>query len=97
MKFDKKTFFRLHSWIGVKLSILFFIVCFSGTLATLSHEMDWLFNPATRATPSATTASKDVIVKNVYKAYPTGKITYWMGAPMPYLCDIIYVEVEKQR
>ncbi|MGD1841933.1 MAG: PepSY-associated TM helix domain-containing protein [Thermonemataceae bacterium] len=97
MKFNKKTFFRLHSWIGVKLSILFFIVCFSGTLATLSHEMDWLLNPATRATPSVTTASKDLIVKNVYKAYPTGKITYWMGAPLPYLCDIIYVEVEKQR
>ncbi|HBS12889.1 MAG TPA: hypothetical protein DEO36_10170, partial [Flavobacteriaceae bacterium] len=45
MKINKKFFLKIHSWIGIKLSILFFIVCFSGTLATLSLEMDWLFIP----------------------------------------------------
>ncbi len=49
MKLNKKAFFQIHSWIGIKLSILIFIVCFSGTLATLSHEMDWLFIPEIRA------------------------------------------------
>ncbi|WKN43012.1 PepSY-associated TM helix domain-containing protein [Tunicatimonas pelagia] len=48
MKLNKQALFRIHSWIGVKLSVLFFIVCFSGTLATVSHEMDWLFNPEMR-------------------------------------------------
>lgn len=46
----KKTWFRLHGWVGVNFGLLLFIVCFSGTVATLSHEIDWLLNPAVRAT-----------------------------------------------
>lgn len=42
---SKKLFYRFHNWIGVQLSILFFIVWFSGTLAILSSEYDWLFFP----------------------------------------------------
>lgn len=42
---SKKLFYRFHNWIGVQLSMLFFIVCFSGTLAILSSEYDWLFFP----------------------------------------------------
>jgi uncharacterized iron-regulated membrane protein len=90
MKIKKKTFFKIHSWIGIHLSVLFFIVCFSGTLATLSHEMDWLFNPAARATPQKELASRNRIMDNFKKAYPDGKMTYWMRTDEPYLCDILY-------
>lgn len=77
--------------MGMKLSILLFVVCFSGTLATLSHEMDWLFNPAMRATPSEGYASWNKIVSNIEEAYPEGKITYWQRAEEPYMTDLIYV------
>tara|TARA_R110002020_G_scaffold63170_1_gene168623 strand:- start:20774 stop:22072 length:1299 start_codon:yes stop_codon:yes gene_type:complete len=90
MKLDKKIFFKIHSWIGVKLSILFFIVCFSGTLATLSHEMDWLFTPAMRASPQKEYASHNLIVANFREAYPNAHIQYWMRSEEPYLCDILY-------
>ena len=46
---SKRTWFRIHSWLGLNLGLLLFIVCFSGTVATLSHEIDWLLNPAMRA------------------------------------------------
>ena len=97
MKLDRKLFFRMHSWIGIKLSVLFFIVCFSGTLATLSHEMDWLFIPEMRATPQEQLASRNQIVVNVQAAFPDGEITYWMTPEEPYLCNILHVRDGDQR
>ncbi|WP_291864799.1 PepSY-associated TM helix domain-containing protein [Maribacter sp.] len=92
LKVNKKLFFKIHSWIGIKLSILFFIVCFSGTLATLSHEMDWLFIPEIRAIPQKEVASRNHILENLKEEYPNGKVTYWMRSEEPYLCDIIYMD-----
>ncbi|MFV0565082.1 MAG: PepSY-associated TM helix domain-containing protein [Flavobacteriaceae bacterium] len=97
MKISKKFFFKIHSWIGVKLSILFFIVCFSGTMATLSNEMDWLFNLEIRATPSDTLANKNDIIQNFKTIYPNAKITLWQRAEAPYMCDIIYKEENGKR
>lgn len=45
----RKILFRLHGWLGLNIGLLLFVVCFSGSFATLSHEMDWLLNPAVRA------------------------------------------------
>jgi len=97
VKINKKFFLKIHSWIGIKLSILFFIVCFSGTLATLSLEMDWLFIPEIRATPQKKLASRNLIVSNLQKLYPNGTIGYWKKHNEPYLCDIIYVQDDKKK
>lgn len=97
MKLNKKVFFNIHSWIGIRLSILFFIVCFSGTLATLSHEMDWLFNPASRAAPAGKLASRNLIVQNFSSTYPTAQIEYWMRPDEPYMADILYKLEDGQR
>ncbi|MEM1359573.1 MAG: PepSY-associated TM helix domain-containing protein, partial [Bacteroidota bacterium] len=91
MKFNKKLLFKIHGWIGVKLSILFFIVCLSGTFATLSNEMDWLVNPAIRAVPQETLASKNLMRDNLRAAFPESKFTYWSGAREPYLCDVVFM------
>lgn len=40
---SKKTLLSLHNWVGLKLSLLMFIVCLTGTFAVISHELDWLF------------------------------------------------------
>lgn len=97
MKLNKKLFFQIHSWVGVKVSILFFLVCFSGTMATLSHEMDWLFYPGLRASGSGERVSYNTIVKSIEKSYPDGSLTYWVIAEEPYLNDIVYVEVGGYR
>ncbi|MEM6346771.1 MAG: PepSY-associated TM helix domain-containing protein [Bacteroidota bacterium] len=99
MKLNRKQFFRIHGWIGIKLSILFFVVCFSGTLATLSSEMDWLFLPQCRLSPSPESplASRNLIAQNIQKAYPEGKITYWKAMEVPYLCDLVQVMQGDQR
>lgn len=97
MKLKKQSFFKLHSWIGTRLSILFFIVCFSGTLATLSHEMDWLFNPAMRASPQGELAPRNEIRDNLKEKYPEAEFTFWMRPDEPYLSDIIYLVEKGER
>lgn len=92
-----KVLFQLHGWIGIKLSILFFIVCFSGTLATLSNEMDWLFYPAIRANKAGERVAYNKLANEVQKAYPDGSITYWVMPKEPYLNDIVYVDLNGQR
>ncbi|HEU5145104.1 MAG TPA: PepSY domain-containing protein, partial [Chryseosolibacter sp.] len=71
---SKDVLFKIHGWVGMKLSILFFIVCFSGTLAVFSHEMDWLINPAMRATPQETFGSRNA--NRVYINPHTSKVIY---------------------
>lgn len=97
MRLNKKTFFKIHSWIGIKLSILFFIVCFSGTLATISNELDWMFNPNIRAERTGEYASKSAMIESIRRHYPDGKITFWRGAVAPYLCDVIYMDFDGRR
>jgi len=97
MKLNKKAFFQIHSWIGIKLSILFFIVCFSGTLATLSHEMDWLFIPEIRANVDNFDVTHQQKIKNVRNAFPNGTITSWSATDESYLCDIVNVIIDDQR
>lgn len=42
----RKLFFELHGWVGLNLGLILFVVCLSGTFATLSDEMDALIDPA---------------------------------------------------
>ncbi len=97
MRVNKRTLFQLHSWIGIKLSLLFFIVCFSGTLATLSNEMDWLFHPGLRATGSGDRVPYNTIVQEVQQAYPNHTLSYWLMPKEPYLNDILYLEKDGYR
>ncbi|WP_448552830.1 PepSY-associated TM helix domain-containing protein [Thalassotalea montiporae] len=45
---NRAQWFKVHSWVGFKLSVLLSFTLVTGTLAVLSHELDWLTNPAMR-------------------------------------------------
>ncbi len=47
----KKIYYQLHGWLGLNLGLILFIICLSGSFAVISHEIDWLCNPAIRVTP----------------------------------------------
>lgn len=67
--------FQLHGWLGVNLGLLLFVICFSGAFAALSHELDWLANPAIRVTPQAERVSWATIYDNVRRAYPQAYVS----------------------
>lgn len=97
MKSIKKISYKIHLWIGTQLSILFFVVCFSGTIATISYELDWIFNKEIRVKPSDSLAARNIIVQNIKNLYPDGSIGYWAKPEVPYICDIIQVRQDKKR
>jgi uncharacterized iron-regulated membrane protein len=43
----------VHQWVGLKLSLFMTFVLFTGTLAVMSAEIDWLLQPSLRVAPSS--------------------------------------------
>lgn len=44
-----KLWFRIHSLVGLNLSLLIALICLTGTLAVFASEVDWLLTPSIRA------------------------------------------------
>ena len=53
---NKKQWYTWHSLVGIKLAILICFVLTTGTLAVVSHEIDWLTNSSKRVLPSVNSA-----------------------------------------
>jgi len=51
-----RIWWEVHQWAGLKFSILLSFILLTGTLATLSHEIDWLLRPAMRVDPATVSA-----------------------------------------
>jgi uncharacterized iron-regulated membrane protein len=81
---NRKLLFRVHAWIGLNLGLLLFVICFSGTLAVFSRELDWLVDPATRVEPPSGAAARRIgwqaMQDAVAKAYPHA-LTLYLHAP----------------
>ncbi|MEY4515989.1 MAG: hypothetical protein RL180_335 [Pseudomonadota bacterium] len=45
----QRWWFIVHGWCSLPLWIFFSLICLTGTLASVSHELMWLSNPAARA------------------------------------------------
>ena len=44
-----RVWFRIHSLVGLNLSLLVALICLTGTLAVFASEIDWLMTPSMRA------------------------------------------------
>lgn len=73
--------FEVHSWLGLKLSILMTFILATGTLAVFSHDIDWLLNPEMRALTQGTYASHGAIFDAARGAYPDGDAYYMVHPP----------------
>ncbi|MBM6550611.1 PepSY-associated TM helix domain-containing protein [Marinomonas ostreistagni] len=43
--------FLLHSWLAMPIWLFLFFICLTGTIATVSQEIVWLFDSSVRANP----------------------------------------------
>lgn len=93
-----RDWFRVHSWVGVVGGLLLFVICWSGTVATVSHEIDWLLEPALRVESSAGRASWGEIHSAVRDAYPDARIE-WIQAPRHtgFAAEAVVQTSEQQR
>lgn len=48
-----RIWWTVHQWVGLKLSLFMAFIMFSGTLAVVSHEIDWVLQPSLRVSPAA--------------------------------------------
>jgi uncharacterized iron-regulated membrane protein len=62
--------FWLHSLFGLKLSLFLGFVSLTGTIATVSHEIEWLYKPAVRATTVAGQPDWGRMWEAAQRAYP---------------------------
>lgn len=70
----KKQLYAFHGWLGLNFGLVLFIICLSGTVAVVSHEIDWLFTPAMRVTPGSTRVSYDAMYEAVRRNHPEAAI-----------------------
>lgn len=75
IRITKKTLFNIHGWLGINLGLLLFVICFSGTFATLSNEVDWLLDPALRIEKKNESFQWERMYSNVKKTFPESRIT----------------------
>lgn len=64
------TAYLIHSFVGLKLCLLFTVVAFSGALAVLSQEIDWLLYSQVRVEPLADRLDAGLLFDKLQAAYP---------------------------
>ena len=69
----RKTLFRLHGWLGLNLGLLLFVICFSGTVAVFSHEIDGLLDDRHRVEAQDAPVDWTAMHEAVAEAFPDGQ------------------------
>lgn len=67
--------FWLHSVVGLKLSLFLGFVCLTGTIATVSHEIEWLYKPELRASAVIGETDWGRMWDAAHMAHPSARLT----------------------
>jgi len=78
---SNRGWFRVHSFTGVVTGLMLFVICWSGTFAVLSHEIDWLVTPEARAEGGGTPARWGDLKAAVEDRFPEAEVQ-WLEAPL---------------
>ena len=94
---SNKDLYQLHAWLGLHLGLLLFVICFSGTFAVFSNEVDWLANEALRHEGNASGEPQwQAMKESIESRFPRGtllglyKETYTGNGP--YFATAAYVK-----
>ncbi|MEO1305913.1 MAG: PepSY-associated TM helix domain-containing protein [Pseudomonadota bacterium] len=90
-KSARKKLYALHSWLGFHLAAIMALVLATGTMATISHEVDWVFQHDMRVIPDGEQVSWGEMQSAVqaYKPGATiGSLTKMQGDFFAYRADV---------
>jgi uncharacterized iron-regulated membrane protein len=94
-----KKLYNLHAWVGFQLAFIMFIVLATGTIATLSNEIDWLIFPELRSSQKPEKAADVMqvddwvgIYQSISTAYPNSPITSMTKLDSEYLTFRVVVK-----
>ncbi len=73
-KTARKRRYELHTWVGFHLAVLMTIILATGTIATVSNEIDWLIQHDMRVAPDGEKVSWGMMTEAVQAAVPEGRI-----------------------
>lgn len=78
----RRTWFAWHSWIGLTAGLLLFVICWSGTVAVFSRDLDRLAGGEVRVAVAAQVAWGPVF-ENARARFPGWRITQVNGPAVP--------------
>lgn len=86
----KRFWFQLHGWFSLPIWMLFALICITGTLAVISHELTWLANPDTRVSNPQNLPAKPLpeLKSAVENAYAGAQVSL-VYAMEPYLVTAV--------
>lgn len=91
-KSDLKKLYNWHAWVGFQLALVMFVVLATGTIATLSNEIDWIIFPELRSSEKPNDAADTMGIEDwvatyqsINEAYPNTEITSIIKLDSPYL------------
>ena len=72
-----RTWWRVHQWAGLKLCLFMSFILLTGTLATVSNEIDWLITPGARVDPGTVSGATNwpAIAEQAAAAVPGYSVT----------------------
>lgn len=93
----RRRWFEVHSWLGVITGLLLFVICWSGTVAVLSHEIDWLLEPALRVDRDGPHASWGALEASVRRAYPGARVRTLNAPEMAGFAAQVWIDTPQQK
>ena len=91
-----KQWFNLHAWAGLLVGSLLLITCLSGTLATLSHEIEYLSDSKFRALSHSPNTDFAAIENTLAQRYPGSQIISILRHQQPYLATEVSLKWQQQ-
>jgi len=92
-----RRWFDWHSWVGLTTGLLLFVICWSGSVAVFSEEIDWLLIPAKRVTPAGEMKSFGDWQESVARAYPHLRIDSISAPQTPNTSAEVLLETAEGR
>ncbi|MEX2122617.1 MAG: PepSY-associated TM helix domain-containing protein [Woeseia sp.] len=71
---SRRKWFVAHGWIGLTAGLMLFVICWSGSVAVFSSEIDWLLNPRMRVTATLSEPPWTGIRQEAVKTFPHARV-----------------------